>query len=146
MILGFYFFETLQAISSFLPLNNNGQFLKYEINCCGSNLSSVWPKRLKFLCCISEKNFKAIIEWNFKNILHQEFLIFIQFHRWFNTYSIPTLITNTCGYTYILRDHKGRHHQAKKLLIFHRNGSFTLLFMPMNFLKKNYGVKIHVEP
>ena len=32
------------------------------------------------------------------------------------------------------RDQKGRHHQAKKkLLIFHRNGSFTLLFMPMNF-------------
>ena len=43
------------------------------------------------------------------------------------------------------RDQKGRHHQAKKkLLIFHRNGSFTLLFMPMNFLKKNYGgVKIY---
>ena len=44
------------------------------------------------------------------------------------------------------RDQKGRHHQAKKkLLIFHRNGSFTLLFMPMNFFWVEEDEKIWCE-
>ena len=55
---------------------------------------------------------------------------------------IPTLKYKQVKHLSIVnsRDQRGRHHQAKKpLLIFHWNGPFTLLFMPMNFLKKNYG-------